>query len=167
MIVLFRVDNRLLHGQILEAWAPRLHVRRVLVADDEAAASPLAQAAMTLCLPPELPVEVRRVDDVDWAALAAAPEPTAVLVREVSSLARAAARGLTPALAARLNLGNVHYAPGRTPVTPSVYLSADELRIVQELAAGGFEIEARAVPSDAPVGVGALSEKYAAAASGR
>ncbi|HEX8908675.1 MAG TPA: PTS sugar transporter subunit IIB [Anaeromyxobacteraceae bacterium] len=167
MITLLRVDNRLLHGQILEAWAPRLRARRVVVADDDAASSPLAQAAMTLCLPPELPVEIRRLAAVDWVALAASPEPILVLVREVAALARAVEGGLTPALAPRLNLGNVHYAPGRHPVTPSVYLSADEVRALRQLSERGFEIEARAVPSDPPVGAGALADKYAAAAGGR
>jgi len=62
VIALVRVDNRLLHGQILEAWVPRLKVDRIVVADDEAAASPLAQAAMVLCLPPTLPVEVLPVE---------------------------------------------------------------------------------------------------------
>jgi PTS system N-acetylgalactosamine-specific IIB component len=167
VISLLRVDNRLLHGQILETWAPRLRARRVVVADDEAAASPLAQAAMTLCVPPDLPVDIRALATVDWAALAAAPEVVLVLVREVAGLARAAANGLTPALAPRLNLGNVHYAPGRKPLTPSVYLADEEVRTVKELAERGFEVEARAVPSDAPVGAAVLVEKYAAATAGR
>ena len=34
MIALVRVDNRLVHGQVLEAWLPRLGARRLLVADD-------------------------------------------------------------------------------------------------------------------------------------
>jgi PTS system mannose-specific IIB component len=164
VIALARVDNRLLHGQILEAWAPRLRIERVVVADDEAAASPLAQAAMTLALPPGLPAQVLPVARVDFAGLAAAPEAVLLLFREVSALARAVAAGLTPALAPRVNLGNVHYAPGRRPLTPSVFLSADELGEVQRLAAAGFEVEARAVPSDAPTGVAELARKYGGAA---
>jgi PTS system mannose-specific IIB component len=167
VIALLRVDNRLLHGQILETWAPRLRARRVIVADDEAASSPLAQAAMTLCVPPELPVHIRRIAEVDWKGLAASPDPILVLVREVSALTRAVEGGLTPALAPRVNLGNVHYVPGRVPLTPSIYLSEPEVRMVRDLAGSGFELEARAVPSDAPVGAGALLEKYAAATAGR
>jgi len=167
VILLVRIDNRLLHGQILETWAPRLHIRQVVVADDEAAASPLARCAMTLCLPPELLAEVRPVGEVDFAALAASPIPTLLLLRDVSALMRAVERGLTPDLARRINLGNVHYAPGRRPVTPSVYLDGDEVQKLQELAALGFEVEARAVPTDPPLGATALAEKYAAAAPGR
>lgn len=162
MIALVRVDNRLLHGQIMEAWVPRLHVRRVVVADDDAAASPLAQAAMTLALPAGLPAQVVRVASVDWAALAATPEAVLVLFREVEGLSQAVNGGLTPALAPRVNLGNVHYAPGRRALTPSVFLSAPELAEVERLAAAGFEVEARAVPSDAPTGAKELGRKFGA-----
>jgi len=160
VIVLVRVDNRLLHGQILEAWVPRLKVNRIVVVDDGAAASPLAKAAMTLALPPDLPAEVVRQDEVDWPSLAAAADRALVLFRDVASLARATGLGLTPALGPRVNLGNVHYEPGRRPVTPSVFLSAEELSEVERLSRAGFEVEARAIPSDAPSGPRELKERY-------
>ncbi|HET9596608.1 MAG TPA: PTS sugar transporter subunit IIB [Anaeromyxobacteraceae bacterium] len=167
MISLVRVDNRLLHGQILECWVPRLKARRVVVADDDAAASPLAQAAMCLCLPPDIPAEVLPLASVDWPALAASPDPVLVLMRDVAGVTRAAASGLTPALAPRVNLGNVHYAAGRRAVTPSVFLTEGEMRAVEALVGQGFEVEARAVPSDTPTGPATLAEKWAAAAQTR
>jgi PTS system N-acetylgalactosamine-specific IIB component len=162
VIVLVRIDNRLLHGQILEAWVPRLKVNRIVVVDDDAAASPLAKAAMTLALPPDLPAEVVRQEVVDWPALAAASDRALVLFRNVAALKRAAGLGLAPSMGPHVNLGNVHYEPGRRPVTPSVFLSAEELSVVEELSRAGFDIEARAIPSDAPSGLRDLKERYAA-----
>lgn len=167
MISLVRVDNRLLHGQILETWVPRLKIARVVVVDEEAAASPLARAAMTLCLPPELSAEVVAPGRMDYAALAAAPAPVLILLREVGDLARAVADGLSPSLARTVNLGNVHYAAGRRPVTPSVFLSAEELAAVLRLEAAGFEVEARAVPSEAPASARDLARNYDAGAEKR
>ena len=167
MIALIRVDNRLLHGQILEAWAPRLKIKRVVVADDEAAASPLAQAAMLLCLPPTIRAQVVPVARVDYAQLAASPEAVLLLFREVSALEGAVAAGLTPALAPRVNLGNVHYSLGRRAVTPSLFLSREEIAAVEALSARGFAVEARAVPSDAPAGARQLAQKYDAASEKR
>jgi PTS system mannose-specific IIB component len=166
VIPLVRIDNRLLHGQILETWVPRLGVRAVVVADDDAAASPLAKAAMTLALPSELSAAVVRLDEVDWAGLAAGKEPVLVLLREVASLERAMAAGLTPAMARRVNLGNIHYSRDRRAVTPSVFLSEAELRVILAAAAAGFEVEARAVPSDAPAGPADLQSRYNAAGGG-
>jgi PTS system mannose-specific IIB component len=163
VIALVRVDNRLVHGQILEAWAPSLGARRILVADDEAARTPLARAAMTLALPPDLPADVVPLDAVEWARVAAAPEPVLVLVREVEGLRRAAAGGLTPALSPRLNVGNVHFAPGRQPVTASAYLAPDEVEALRALAAAGFAIELRAVPSESPLGLDEVERRTGSA----
>ncbi len=163
MIALVRVDNRLLHGQVLEAWIPRLGAGAVVVADDEAARSPLAQAAMSLCCPAEVPVEVLPLDRVDFAALAARPAPVLLLVRDVAGLTSAVARGLTPGLAPRLNLGNIHFAAGRRPVSPSVFLAEGELAALRALAAAGFQVEARAVPTDPPAGLEELARRFAAA----
>jgi PTS system mannose-specific IIB component len=161
VIALVRVDNRLLHGQILEAWIPRLAIREVVVADDEAAADDLARAAMTLCVPPDLPVRVVALEEVPWRELARAPHGVLVLVRDVAALARAREGGLSPELAPRLNLGNVHFGAGRRPVTPSVFLAGPELETLRALAAEGFEVEARAIPAEPPAGLDDIERRYA------
>ena len=163
MISLVRVDNRLLHGQVLEAWMPKLGATTVVVADDEAALSPLARAAMTLCVPCEVPARVERLAAIDFAALADSKAIVLLLVRDVAGLLEATRRGLTPARAPLLNLGNIHFAMGRRPVTPSVYLTAGELEALKELAAAGYTVEARAVPTEEPLGLEELERRYAAA----
>jgi N-acetylgalactosamine PTS system EIIB component len=163
VIPLVRVDNRLLHGQILETWIPRLGIQEVVVADDEAASSDLARAAMTLCVPPDLPIRVVPVRQVPWAELAASPRPVLVLVRDVSALCAARDAGLSPSFARTVNLGNVHFGPGRRPVTPSVFLAGPELDALRDLAGAGFELEARAIPSEPPAGLADIERRYGAA----
>jgi PTS system N-acetylgalactosamine-specific IIB component len=163
VIALVRVDNRLLHGQVLEAWMPGLKATQVVVADDEAASSPLARAAMTLCVPCETPARIERMAAVDFAELAASPATVLVLVRDVAGLVEATGRGLTPARASRLNLGNIHFAMGRRPVTPSVFLTAEELEALQALEVAGFAVDAQAIPADPPYGLDELRRRYAAA----
>lgn len=163
VIALVRVDNRLLHGQILETWIPKLGIGEVVIADDEAAGSALARAAMTLCVPPELPVRIVALREAPWKALAEGKRPVLVLLRDVRALAVARGAGLSPELSPRVNLGNVHFAPGRRPVTPSVFLSDAELATLRALSAAGFEIEARSIPSEPPTGMGEIERRYEAA----
>ena len=75
---------------------------------------------------------------------------------------RILAAGLEPALAPRVNLGNVHFSPGRRPVTPSVFLGAEDLSALRTLARAGFEIEARAIPSEPPAGMAEIERRYGA-----
>jgi PTS system N-acetylgalactosamine-specific IIB component len=159
VIALVRVDNRLVHGQIVEAWVPRLGARRILVADDEVAGNKLACAALTLALPDDLPAEVVRVEGLDWGAAAASPVPTLVLFREVADLRRASA-GLVPDRIPKVNLGNVHFAPGRRPITPSLFLGEEELQALRDLAARGLQVEARAIPTDAPLDLEEMGRRF-------
>jgi PTS system N-acetylgalactosamine-specific IIB component len=163
VIALVRIDNRLLHGQILETWIPSLAATRVVVADDQAAANLLARTAMCLCLPPTVAAEVVPLAGLDWKALAAAPEPMLVLLRDVEALARARSGGLGPAEAPRINVGNVHFAAARKAVTPSVWLSDDEIRTLREMSAAGFQVEFRPIPTEPPTGLAEIERRYAGA----
>lgn len=160
MIALVRVDNRLIHGQILETWLPALRARRVLVADDEAARSPLTRSALTLALPDEIPAEVVAIDEARWDEAAAAPEPVLVVFREVEGLRRAIGRGLTPSMVPVVNIGNVHFGPERRQITPSVFLRQEELLMLRDLGAAGFRVEARAVPKDAPMDLEEMGRRF-------
>jgi PTS system mannose-specific IIB component len=151
MIVLSRVDSRLVHGQVIEAWLPHTRAERILVIDDAAAADSIARAAMGLALPEKVQLQIVRVEDVDYAALSKDPVRTLVLFRDVASLLAARALGFAPA---SVNLGNVHAGPGRNPVSRSVFLSPDELALLAEIKRAGAVVAAQAIPADAPVPVG-------------
>jgi PTS system mannose-specific IIB component len=163
VISLARIDERLVHGQVLVGWVPHLGAQRVVVADDEASASPLARAAMTLALPPGVEAEVVPVASVDWGALAGSSEPVLVVLRGIAAAEKALVAGLTPERCPVLNLGNVHYAEGRRAITPSVFLSEAELAGLRRLGAAGFQVEVRAVPLDAPIGLTEIERRWGAA----
>jgi len=157
VISLVRVDNRLIHGQVVEAWLPHLKVARVVVADDEAANSPLIRAAMGLAVSPSVEVDIRPLAQVDFAQVGADGAKTLVLLRTIQDVVAAVERGLR---FSRLNLGNVHFEAGRRQVSPSVFLSRADLDRLKMLAGAGAEVEARAVPSDRPVTLADMSERF-------
>jgi mannose/fructose/N-acetylgalactosamine-specific phosphotransferase system component IIB len=157
MISFIRIDSRLIHGQVVEAWLPALKVGRVLVADDEASDSPLMRAAMGLAVPANLEVDIARLDEVPFARLAQDGVRTLVLLRDVPALLRAKSRGLP---VRQLNLGNIHHGPGRRPVSASVYLTAEELEQLRALEASGVELEARGVPSERGIRISEMAERF-------
>ena len=157
MITHVRIDSRLIHGQVVEAWLPFLKVGRVVVADDEASDSPLMRAAMGLAVPSDVEVDIARLDDVPFARLAQDGIRTLVLFRDLPALLRAKGRGLP---VRHLNLGNVHHGPGRRQVSTSVYLTGEELEQLRGLASSGVELEARGVPTDRPIPLAEMAERF-------
>ncbi len=157
MISLVRVDNRLIHGQVVEAWLPHLKVSRVVVADDEAASSPLVRAAMSLAVQSAIEVQIFPLAQVDFAGISTDSIKTLVLLRDVAAAPFAKAHGLK---VDQLNLGNVHFGTGRRQVSPSVFLAESELQALQRLAEDGVRVEARAVPAEKPVELAELRERW-------
>ncbi len=147
MITLSRVDSRLIHGQVIEAWLPYLKVDRVVVADDAAAHDDLARAAYELAVPPEVEVVLAPVDKLDFRALAQDSVRTLLLFRDVRSAVFARERGLPNGT---LNLGNVHAGPGRVAVSRSVFLDDADKLALQHLAEGGMSVQVQAVPNESP-----------------
>jgi PTS system mannose-specific IIB component len=160
VITLVRVDNRLIHGQVVEAWLPFLKVSRVVVADDEAASSPLIRAAMALAVQSAIEVQILPLAQVDFAALSKDGVRTLVLLRDVAAVPFAFAHGLSMD---ELNLGNVHFGTGRRQVSPSVFLAEAELKTLQQMSEQGVRVEARAVPSERPVELLDLTDRWAKA----
>ena len=52
MIAMLRLDERMIHGQVAVKWSRHTEVDRIVVASDEAAASPLTQKALMMAAPP-------------------------------------------------------------------------------------------------------------------
>ncbi len=148
-ILLARVDNRLVHGQILSAWLPMLRVSALVVLDDEAARNTLVRSAMEIAIPPDVSFDVAPVaQSRDAVARIPASENTMILLRDVSDAVRAHDAGLQ---LPRLNLGNVHFSIGRILVTQSVYLSTDEIAQLEKLEASGVAVELKTLPRDHPM----------------
>jgi PTS system mannose-specific IIB component len=160
-VALVRVDNRLVHGQVLEAWLPALAAPGILVADDEAAGNVLARSAMSMAIPPKVSFQVLRVDAAADLLKPGGKGPqasrTLVLLRDVRAAVELHDKGV---LMPRLNLGNVHFGAGRKQVAPSVFLDAQEVADLERLAAQGTAVEVRAVPAEQPVPLSEIKARF-------
>ena len=145
-IVLYRVDERLIHGQVVVGWATRLHPTRIIVVDDELAQSPWEQELYCLGLPGDLTTEF---DDVaharaqlnEWRS---GTDRVMILTRDVRTMRRLGEAGLLKG--EEINLGGIHYAAGRTAVLPYLYLSEEERQEMAALSADGAVVSARDLP---------------------
>lgn len=146
-IVLFRVDERLIHGQVVVGWGGPLNADRVIVVDDDLAASPWEQELYCLGVPPEIEatfasVEQARRSLADWQS---DPRRTILLVRDVPTLRRLTQDGLLRGT--NVNLGGIHHGAGRQRVLPYLFLSAQERSDLEWIAEHGVDVSAQDLPS--------------------
>jgi mannose/fructose/N-acetylgalactosamine-specific phosphotransferase system component IIB len=149
-VSLFRVDERLIHGQVVVGWGRRLHPRRVIVVHDELAASVVEQEIYRSGLPDGIEAEF-------WTESAAAErlpeimesdEPAFVLTEDLPTMWRLAIGGVP---IPQVNVGGLHAAPGRERVLPYVCLDEEDMRRIRDLEAAGVRVTAQDVPTAAPV----------------
>lgn len=149
-VTLFRVDERLIHGQVVVGWCRRLHPHRMIVVQDALAGSAVEQDIYRSGLP-------EGMDAVFWTeeqAILRLPEvmesdvPAIVLTEDLATMVRLA-RGGVPIV--EINVGGIHAGPGRARVLPYVCLGGDDLRLIRELEAAGVRVTAQDVPTTAPV----------------
>ncbi len=146
-MVWFRIDNRLVHGQVIEAWLPYLEAGRLLVVNDAIADDQMQQSIMSLAVPHKVKVEFLPLDGLPRALRAEEQNNTLVLFANCQDARRAFELG---DLFKVLNIGNLHYAPGKEQICVHAAVSEDDARCLCYLREQGVELDFRCVPNDKP-----------------
>lgn len=149
MISLVRIDDRLLHGQIICSWVPYVEATALIVASDSVASNGLERDIMGACACEELKVavlnvneaaaEIRKSDDGDDRVI--------VVFGNLADAMRLYEQGIK---FLALNIGNIHHAEGGRKLTPSVIIDEQDEKIMERFAALGVAIDIRDVPAKEP-----------------
>jgi PTS system mannose-specific IIB component/fructoselysine and glucoselysine-specific PTS system IIB component len=154
-IVLYRVDDRLVHGQVVIGWGKPLNISFIVLLDDTVYTSDWERDLYRMGTPPD--VELRFADLAEatrqHGAWRAETGNGLMLTADVATMA--AFRQAAPPIE-RVNLGGIHHKPGRTPRLPYVYLSDEEYRTLEAMQQSGTEVTAQDLPTTPPVPLEAL-----------
>ena len=150
-LALARVDDRLIHGQVVIGWGRPLGASFIVLVDDAVRASEWEQELYRLAAPPEVEVIFASVEEAAAAlpGWMGRPDRGILLTADVITMADLQARSAGSLEA--VNLGGIHHRPGRTQRLPWVYLSDDEFERLQRLAAAGVRVTAQDVPATSAV----------------
>jgi PTS system mannose-specific IIB component/fructoselysine and glucoselysine-specific PTS system IIB component len=145
-IVLYRVDERLIHGQVVLGWGSELRPARYLVVDDALAASEWEQDLYRLAVPDEVDVSFLGVEEGRAALPQWLTDPvrSVLLTRDVASMAALAKGGALEGV--EVNLGGIHHRPGRTEVRSYLFLDDVDRAGVRALVDAGVEVAGRDLP---------------------
>ena len=150
MFTLVRVDDRLLHGQVLRAWVPSTEADLLVVASDEAASDAFRTSVMKACSEEGLRVFVRKVDDVAGESRGGAFEThrVIIIVKDLSDAMRLTKSGVE---FSSLNIGNLHHTGGGRALTKTVIVDEADEKLIEDFENMGVEIDIRDTPAMSPV----------------
>jgi PTS system mannose-specific IIB component/fructoselysine and glucoselysine-specific PTS system IIB component len=148
-LALHRIDDRLIHGQVVVGWGQPLDVRFIVLVDDQVAASEWEQELYRMGVPPDMEVYFLSVAN----AIAELPRFRAdaregiLLTGDIDTMRRLVeAGGITS-----VNVGGIHHRTGRTQRLRYVFLNNDEEAALREIATLGVSVSAQDVPGARPI----------------
>jgi mannose/fructose/N-acetylgalactosamine-specific phosphotransferase system component IIB len=160
-LVLNRIDDRLIHGQVVVGWGQPLDVKFIVLVDDAVAESDWEKDLYRMGVPPEM--EVRFHSVAEAAAILdryrLETDPGILLTGDIATMSAL----VRSAGVREVNVGGIHHRAGRRQFLRYVFLTPDEQRALREVAALGALVTAQDVPAARAV---PLEEMFAGAGDG-
>jgi PTS system mannose-specific IIB component len=145
-IVLTRIDDRLLHGQVVVSWIPSLKINEVLIVDDEYAKDDFMSSLIKESSPNNITVNVMSVEkSAEYLNLDDNKNNLLILSRNVENIYKLIELNVK---VSTVNVGGLGYSEGRKKIINSIHMSDSELEILKKIELKGISVEIQMLPSD-------------------
>ena len=150
MIELLRIDDRLIHAQVVIGWGRILHPDRIIASDDEIASNDWLKNQYLTATPPELKVSILSIEETADRIAGGVfdSERVILLVKGPTAVIRFMDLGFP---VEEVNVGGLHFSEGKERILDFVYLSPEDRAAMRELVKRGVTLEARALPDSESV----------------
>lgn len=144
-VVLARIDDRLIHGEVITGWIPSYKVNRLYIVDDEVAADPFARRVLAATAPKYLHCFIYTTDVAAEKLLAQGgpKERLMILVKSPLTILHLLEKGVP---FSEINLGGVGPERDRLPFFKNVSLDREEVLACDALTKRGCRIFFQLVP---------------------
>ncbi|MCF0105516.1 MAG: PTS sugar transporter subunit IIB [Holdemanella sp.] len=144
-IVLTRIDNRLIHGQVATQWCGSVGANLLLVANDDVANDPFRQGLLKMAAPGYAQTRFFSIEKTCAIISKASDRQMIAIICETPQDVLKLVEGGVPIK--KVNIGNMHMAEGKRQVATTVAVDDDDVAAFRKLQALGVELEIRRVPT--------------------
>lgn len=144
-ILLTRIDNRLIHGQVATQWNGSIGANLILVANDAVANNKMRQGLMDMAAPSGVATRYFTIQKTIDVIHKAAPRQHIFIIVENPEDALRLVEGGVPIK--KLNIGNMHMAEGKRQVATSVAVDDKDVEAFRKLRDAGVELFIQRVPT--------------------
>ncbi|HWS42038.1 MAG TPA: PTS galactosamine transporter subunit IIB [Pseudoflavonifractor sp.] len=146
-ILLTRIDNRLIHGQVGVTWTMTIGANLLVVADDEAAGDKLQQELMSMTAESSgAGVRFFTLQKTIDVIHKAAPSQKIFLVCRTPAAVRTLIEGGVPVK--EVNVGNMHFSNGKRPISKKVYVDDRDMEDLLFIKSKVEKLYIQDVPGD-------------------
>jgi mannose/fructose/sorbose-specific phosphotransferase system IIB component len=158
-VVLVRIDDRLVHGQVVEGWLKAIRATHIVVASDQVAADETQKALYLLAVPQGIQLSCLSLNEAAsaWSSAAWKKDKVLVLVSSPQDVVTLVGKG---SAIASVNVGGMHYKEGRIQILKAVSVDDKDVKALRTLLQEGILLEARPLPLDEPIDLKPYLERW-------
>lgn len=145
-ILLTRIDNRLIHGQVGVTWVNHLGANLIVVANDQVANDEVQQDLMDMVVPDVIGTRYFTLQKtIDVIDMASDDQLIFLVCRTPQDVLKLVEGGVS---IKKVNIGNMHFSEGKQQVTSTVSLDESDKEAFRKLHKLGVQLEIRRVPDE-------------------
>ena len=151
-LVMIRIDDRLIHGQVVVGWGSVLKPDRILLSSDEVATIEWQRTIYLSAVPEHLQASVLTMEDSVKALTSNdfTDEKVLLLVDSPKSIIFLVENGVD---IKEVNVGGMHFKPGKNQISPFIFVDEEDIANFKILCEKGIQLEGRDVPTRSPVDI--------------
>jgi mannose/fructose/sorbose-specific phosphotransferase system IIB component len=159
-ILLTRIDDRLIHGQVVVGWAQALKINHIIVVNDEIVKNDMQKFLFRMATPNDINLSIltveeaadkikgREFDDDSAMILVKAPADIYNVIKAGGKISE-------------INIGGMHFENNKTQLFDAVFVDEKDIVVFKELDSMGVLLDVRMVPTDPKRNIiKAIEEKF-------
>jgi len=151
-VVLVRIDDRLIHGQVVENWMKFLKIDHVVVVNDFVASDRMQKSLFSMAVSDHAKISILTITQAKEAILNGQFERDRAMIllvspQDVLSLIDKGVR------IKEVNVGGMHYSSDKKQILKAISVSKEDIQAFRELDRLGVHLEARMVPDDEKIDI--------------
>ncbi len=147
---IFRIDDRLIHGQVIEGWVHNLNLTRIVIASDRISEDLNYKQLLEFSVLPEINVEILKLKELAFRMKSGylEEEDTIVLFESIGDLLDFLDCGV---IVKTVNIGCLHYNGFNRKLMKNIAVSEEDIKNIKDIDSMGTVIEGRALPQSKKV----------------
>lgn len=146
-IKVVRIDDRLIHGQIVQGWLKTVQVDKILVVSDEVANDEMQQILMSMAVPGSVKLVIKNIEEASYDLSNGVfdGDNLMILFSNPQDVVKVIDNGIK---FQSVNVGGMHYSHGKKQLLSNLSVDKNDVESFVKLLSLGIELEARALPQD-------------------
>ncbi|MCR1898277.1 PTS sugar transporter subunit IIB [Irregularibacter muris] len=146
-IVLARIDDRLIHGQVMTAWLNYTSANRITIIDEEVAKDSFMKTVLEMAIPPGIKLDICDIEGAVnlLTSKLRDKDRVIILVKRPETIYELIEKGVD---IGSLNIGGMGAKPGRKKFYKNISASSEEKETMKRILDKGVKVAIQIIPDN-------------------